>query len=302
MPLPSATFLHLLVDPGEDGSVFFTRWQPNSAIYRLRKTARNLPVSIGAPADGGWAGGLAKNADAVFYSNYRNDDSNPVRGVHRIPRNGDPSTQLVSDDAAQTYLGTVLLATEQDDLYFSTQYGSIALARTASTGGKVTPLWDLENPAPNGEGGYGLAVEDGWAYVGSGVAGVLRFSREGEKEILFDELEAGVGITFVHDVEGGLVYWESSDEILRRGNVDGSGEVELLAANVGRQATVHDGWLYLITADQKAIDRVPVDDPEAEAERLVFAPELGQIANIAFDEVSLYWMGIFRGEVFRLAL
>lgn len=308
-PLGSAEYVALRVTPGLDGDVYFVRWRPNGTIFRLAKSNQIAPDFVASAPSAGWIPDIQIDADRIYFTDYSDSDSDPARGVYRVPREGGASTQLVGDDATKRYWGTYDVRVDGEDVFFTSWFGHVGLGKTSDEGSAVEPLLEsIGDPLQHSVYGN-IELDDDWVYLSNALVGLSRYARDasGVTEYLYGGPEgagnAGAAPQEVYAVEDGLLYWSDSAGGLRRAPVDGTGPVEVIASGLGRQIVLHGGYIYIIVEDQRAIVRVPVDDIGAEPEQMVGADETtDDIASIALDEISLYWLGFTRGTVFRKAL
>lgn len=297
-----AEYRSIVVEPGPEGAIYYTRWRPNGRIYQTSKAAEKAPTTVTIAAAGGWVSEYAIDDGVIYFPNYTDSDADPARGVWSVPRGGGTATQLVVDSPGGNYTGTVQVIVDGSELFFASSYGRVAIAKTALSGGPVTPLWYLGDSAPYYEACGFMKIDEAWIYRGrcGTSAGILRFSRQGgAPEVLYDLVDTAEypALLELHD---GYLYWTAEDSILRRAPADGSGPVETLLADVWRDTLVHDGYLYAINADSRGIVRLPLDD--LQSPEVVVSPGAELIGSLAADEVSLYWLMYDKGQIFRLAL
>lgn len=295
---PAASYRSLRVDRGPGGQLVFLRYRPSAAVFVADKAPGAAVFTVAELAADGWAHSAAIDDTWIYFSNFTDHDSDPVRGVYAVRRAGGAPVQLARDDAATRILGTAFIEVDGADVFFATYFGTIAIGRTGHGGVPVLPVWSLPEPGPYYVQGGTFALDDEWVYADSAVEGVQRHRRDGtESESIYPE----AGAANVIAVREGLAYWLRYDARFERGPIDGSGPIEVIATGVTFYTLpiVEGDHAYYLAAEGTEIRRKSLFD-------LTVPPDLvvsGITGNhLASDGVSLFWMAAGTGRVMRLAL
>lgn len=307
-PLSVAEYRALRVEDGPNGEIYLARWRvqttPAGIIYRLSKSGPGVASFVEALPDWGWANDLQIDADYVDYTNYSDHDSLPVRGVYRRPRAGGEPEQLVADTPEESYTGTAFIRLDGDEVIFNTWYGDVGIGAVSRDGGEVSTLASFSGPNPHYDMAGEIQIDDEWVYTGQQPRGIVRYPRDGggEPELLYEE-DAGRPLLHVAAFDGTYIYWLDADAVLRRGPKDGSGPIEVVTASTNRDVQLEGGYVYTTGVNGRSIVRKSLADLSSELEVVVqLDDDDDAVASIAFDEVSLYWLGLGKGQVHRLRL